>query len=348
MAPVSRARAVKGRRLRLKIVFIGIAFGVVIAGLALTQTRAPTVPARANSYSASAYVTGRPGDYLGLLVAKNTGLFRNSGLQVSIEVGPSDAAAISAVIDGSRTIGVANATSFLLARQTGARIVAFAAGYVESPIVFLVREKSGIRTPRDFVNRKIGYFPGQNSSTIYEALLARTGVPRSRINEIAGASEEDFLTGKVDVWPASVGDVYRFREKAQVAIIAPIDFGIHVPGTVYFATEETVVHNPELLGRFIRSLIDGWNLTYEKLEKGDTIPDEPLLSSNQLRAELDQQLSYLRPLASRFAEFSPAQWRSLRDILLSQKLIKDSLDVSKAVTYDVIEEVYRRPIKYAY
>jgi hypothetical protein len=49
----------------------------------------------------------------------------------------------------------------------------------------------------------------------------------------------------------------------------------------------------------------------------------------------------------RFAEFNQGQWRSLRDVLLIQKRMADPVDLSTAVTYDFLREVYRKPLSYA-
>lgn len=287
----------------------------------------------------------------GLVVAAQAGLFKREDLQVEINPSDAEADAIGPVTSGADTIGLVGADTFLTARQKGTSIVAFAGSYLESPVVFYVREKSGIRTPRDFEGKRVGYRPGGQAAMIYDALMAKFEIPRNRMQEVAvGSDPVALINGGVDVWPASIDLAYTLRQRNfEYSILVPINFGIHVPGTVYFATEKTLRDNPALIRRFLRALIAAWELVYANTEM--SIPliasFDPRLTPDRVRFDLDQQREYVRPLAMRFAEFNKGQWRSLQDILLRQKLLAESVDLSTAVTYDFLREAYRKPGSFA-
>jgi ABC-type nitrate/sulfonate/bicarbonate transport system substrate-binding protein len=167
----------------------------------------------------------------------------------------------------------------------------------------------------------------------------------------AGADPAPLVGGEVHVWPGVIADAWALRQRNfAFAIVAPINFGIHIPGIVYLATEKTLRERPALIRKFLRALIAGWELAYA--DTAASIPliasfDERALSPDRLRFELDLQREYVRPLAMRFAEFNQGRWRSLRDVLLIQKRMADPVDLSTAVTYDFLREVYRKPLAYA-
>ena len=88
------------------------------------------------------------------------------------------------VAAGTDTFGVAGADSFLLARAKGIPIVAFAAGYQRTPVVFYVHGDAKINGPKDFVGKRVGYRAGQDTATVYEAMLLANNVDRKRVREV--------------------------------------------------------------------------------------------------------------------------------------------------------------------
>jgi ABC-type nitrate/sulfonate/bicarbonate transport system substrate-binding protein len=276
-------------------------------------------------------------------------LFAREGLQIVLQPGGNAEDPINAVAGGAAVIGVTRADSFLLARQKGMPIVAFAAGYIESSVVFYALKKSGLRGPRDFANRRIGRRDGDDTALAFDVLVERLGVPRSTMREVAVGSELSMLTrGDVEVWPGHIGeeDYALARASLDYVAIGPGNFGVHLPGTVYFASERTVLEQRPFLQRFLKSVIAGWELVYS--DYAASVPmiaafDEKTLTSDHVRFTLDRQREYLRPLAMRFGEFADPQWQTLQDVLLTQRLLDRRVDLSKAISGVILRDAYRRP-----
>jgi ABC-type nitrate/sulfonate/bicarbonate transport system substrate-binding protein len=287
-------------------------------------------------------------DFAGELVAARAGLFEREGLQVTIQAGSPADDPLQLVAAGTDTFGVTGADRFLAARAQGAPIVAFAAAYLESPVVFYVSDKSEIHTPRDFVGKRIGYQASQDTATIYQAMMVRLSLARSQVHEIrVGSDLTPFLTRAVDVWPGHVGtEAYALsHENVAYNVFGPGDYGVHVPGTVYFAHEKIARGQPGLVRRFLRAVLAGWDQTYaDEAASAHVIAsyDPATLNADLVRFRLDQQREFLRPFGARFGEFEDTHWRSLQDILLQQRVIKERVDLSKAVTFDFLHDVYRR------
>ncbi len=286
--------------------------------------------------------------FAGEMVAARAGLFERDGLRVELRPGEVEADPVRFVSEGTDAIGVAGAERFLLARGRGASIVAFAAAYLESPVVLYTLEKSAIRTPSDLAGKRIGYRPGQDTAIIYEAMMAKLRLSRGMVREVkVGSDMAPFLSGEVDVWPGHVGvEGYTLKqERIGYNVISPGSYGVHVPGTVYFTAERTVREKPELFRRFLRAVIAGWELTYA--DYATSIPliasfDTGRLTPDLVRFRLEQQRAFMRPLGARFGEFDDTHWRSLQAILIQQRLLKEPLELSTAVTYDFLRDVYRR------
>jgi ABC-type nitrate/sulfonate/bicarbonate transport system substrate-binding protein len=349
------ARAMRHRRKQSwksgpTLIAVGLAGAAALAAVGYVFRFQPDValPVPAALVSASVRLDG-PFDprFAGEIVAERAGLFARENLRIELRPGAPDADPIRRVAGGDDTIGVAEAERFLLARGAGVPLVAFAAAYLESPVLLYALETSGIRTPYDFAAKRIGHRPGGDTALIYDAMMTKLQLPRGETREVpAGPDPAPLLRGEIDVWPGHVGtEAYAFKQAGIAAnVISPASHGVHVPGTVYFASEKTLRDNPSLVRRFLRAVIAGWQLAYE--DDAASIPlivssDRTTLTPDLVRFALAQQREFLRPLGARFGEFDDTRWRSLQNILLQQKLLKQPLDLSRAVTYEFLRDAYR-------
>ena len=286
--------------------------------------------------------------FAGEMVAAKAGLFQQHGLEVDIRPGGFDADSIKLVASGADTIGVAGADTFLLARAKGVPIVAFAAGYQQTGVAFYARKDAGIASPKDFIGHTVGYQAGQDTGTIYQALLNKLGVDRSKITEVPVKFDfAPFLTHQVDVWPGyAATQSYILHQKGiPYVVMLPADYGLNYLGTVYFATEDTIKNNPKLIQAFVDGLIGGWQMTYSQEDKA--IPlissyDPQNLTPDLVRWNLDIQKNQILPAGSRYDEFSLDQWRQTENILQAQGLLSKPVDLSSAVTMQFLTTHYAR------
>jgi ABC-type nitrate/sulfonate/bicarbonate transport system substrate-binding protein len=146
-----------------------------------------------------------PGVSKSLTRSARAGLFERENLHVELRAGGDAGDPIVLVARGSDIFGVARADSFLRGRRKGAPIVAFAAGYIESPAVFYVLRKSGLRTPQDFIGHRVGRRAGDDTAFVYTAIVERLGLPRSRISEVPVEADLSLLGGDIDMWPGNGG-----------------------------------------------------------------------------------------------------------------------------------------------
>ena len=285
--------------------------------------------------------------FAGEMVALAAGLFAREGMIVTLRPGNTDTNSLSRVAAGEDVIGVAGAEQFLTMRAQGTPVVAFAAGFLKTTVEFYALERSGIRTPFDFVGRRIGYQPGQGTAIIYRAMMDRLQISRSKVQEIpVGIDVSPLLDGRVEVLPGHVGvEAYALTSKGiSYNVVSPPDYGLHVPGTVYFTTERTIREHPDTVTRFLRAVIAGWELSYSDEQR--SIPmivayDTAALSSDMVHFQLEHQRDGLRPYGTRFGETDESQWRLLQATLIQQGQIKEPINLTSAVTMAFLQDVYR-------
>jgi ABC-type nitrate/sulfonate/bicarbonate transport system substrate-binding protein len=299
----------------------------------------------------SLYLSGPSGPAVaGVLVAAQLDAIRDAGLPFKIVTGPGTDP-IAAIVNRQVTFGLVAADAFMMARAGGAPIVAFAANYLESPVVFFAAKRSNVQAPFDFVDNRVRYPASRQGAMIYNALTARLQIPRSRVKEVrAGEPACDFT--QVEVCSGEIPkDAYDlFAKGTAYTLLRPTDYGIHVPGSVYVAREDTLRNFPSAAERFLRMIIAGWTYIYADYERSVPLIEKATggtLSKDQIRFELEVQRDFVLPLGRRFGEFDERQWKMLRDIMFNERLIDDTFNLSAAVNYEVLSAAHRRPLSFA-
>lgn len=280
--------------------------------------------------------------------AKADGAFAKDGIDLQLNLGVPEAEMISRVTSTPNVIGMTTASEFLRARAGGAPIVAFAAGALENSAVFYVSPDSKIRGPSDFAGRSVGYQVGEETAALYEIMMNRSRLSRSTIKEIPIAQDtQPFSQREIDVWPGYVGrtSLQLLSASLPFRTIKPADFGAHLLGTVYFTSESTLQRHPDALRRFLGVLIDGWEATFGNYDQSlARLMQSQTPALNRATAELllDEQRQLVRPLGERVAEFGQARWTDTQNQLLQFRMLKKSVDLTGAVTYELLKDVYRR------
>jgi NitT/TauT family transport system substrate-binding protein len=281
------------------------------------------------------------------LVAQEKGLYAAQKLKVTIKPGGANVDPIKTVTLGEDDVGLASYAQILLARQQGIPVVAIAEEYVTSGVVQYSLKKSGITKPQDFVGKKVGIIPGSDTATVYEALMAKEGIDRSKITEIPiGFDLTPLFTGAIDV--STVGYISNQPIVAEtkgypVNIIDPHGYGIRPGGNVIFTTEKNLREKRSQLKRFLRAMVDGIELS-QQLSNDEVVNivlkyNASLERSSELKVwqvTKDQLLSHD---SSRTGIMPPETWTETADIFNRFGPLKQIPALGSCYTNDLINEV---------
>jgi NitT/TauT family transport system substrate-binding protein len=273
--------------------------------------------------------------FAGFYVAKDKGTYKAAGLDVNIQPGGPDFPAVQMVTGGNEQFGVTGADQILIARSKGVPVVALAVIYRRNPFVLFSLAKSGIKTPADYVGKKVGVKIGGNEELIYRAVLAKAGIDKSKLTEIPVKFDiTPLLTGDIDVWPGYViNEVLAAKEKGfDVNIVAPSDYGIDLYADTLFTTEKMLRDKPDVVRKFVAATLAGWNAAIAAPEDAAkiTVKFGDKLTFDHELAMMKASIPLLKPDDKPVGAMDEAGWASAQRLLLGAGFQKEPVNVADA------------------
>jgi NitT/TauT family transport system substrate-binding protein len=275
--------------------------------------------------------------FAGFYVAQDKGIYKSAGLDVNIQPGGPDFPAVQMVAGGNEQFGITGADQILIARSKGVPVVALAVIYRRNPFVLFSLAKSGIKTPADWVGKKVGVKIGGNEELIYRAVLAKAGIDKSKLTEIPVKFDmTPLLAGSIDVWPGYlINEVIEAKEKGfAVNVVSPSDYGIELYADTLFTTEAMLKNKPDVVRRFVVATLQGWNAAIAVPEEAAKITvkyGDKLTYAHEL-AMMKASVPLLEPDSKPLGYMDAAGWSSAQKLLLDAGFQKQPVDIAKAFT----------------
>ena len=275
--------------------------------------------------------------FAGFYVAQEKGYYKSEGLDVNIQPGGPDFPAVQMVAGGNEQFGVTGADQILIARSKGVPVVALAVIYRRNPFVLFSLAKSGIKSPADYVGKKVGVKIGGNEELIYRAVLAKAKIDKSALTEVPVKFDmTPLLTGSVDVWPGYlINEVLAAKEKGfDVNIVDPSDYGIDLYADTLFTTETVLKQKPDVVRKFVAATLQGWSTAIAAPEEAAkiTVKYGDKLNYDHELAMMKASAPLLKPDSKPVGFMDEAGWSSAQKLLLAAQFQKQAVDVAKAFT----------------
>jgi NitT/TauT family transport system substrate-binding protein len=283
--------------------------------------------------------------FAGLYTAQQEGYYDEENLTVKLdEVDFNHQATYENVLAGDNEIGIGAPEELLLARSQGKPLRAVAVIFQLSPSVYLAKPESNVTTPQDFVRKTVAITPGQGD-IIYTALLANLGIDPDRIKKIRPTAydiEECWQTADVCPDYATNGLAMLRHKDADFVAIWPNEYGVSFYGDVIYTTDEFIEQHPDVVERFVRATLKGWQKAVDDIDVGvkDTLVFNSELDEGFQLAALESSIPLIDTGEARIGLMRPEVWQQMHDILLEQGLLAEPLDITTVYTNEFVEKAY--------
>lgn len=264
--------------------------------------------------------------FAGYYAAQDQGYYKAAGLQVAIKEGRPGLSPVDSVLNGRAQFGVGR-SEILLHRLKGEPVVALAAVFQHSAIIFLARQDSGIATPQDMIGRKVMLLPGDDAAE-YRATLLNEGVDLGSVDIIPSSFDiNDLVSGKTDVFNAYISNEPFFLKEQGVApsIIRPSTYGIDFYGDTLFTSELEKEKHPKQVKAFREASLKGWLYALEHQEEMITLLKEKYgvaKSLAHLRFEAAAINDLVKAQLVEIGHMNPGRWQHMADTYVKLGMVE--------------------------
>lgn len=281
--------------------------------------------------------------FAGVYVADQEGYYTDENLVVHINpIDINRQVTLQYVLDGEADIAIASAEELIIARSEGKPVKAVAVIFRLNPLVYISKKDSGIHKPEDLVGKTISLGPGQ-STYLYEMLLQRAGIDRSQVNEVGFVDFDLYKCWEVaDVCShyATAGLAQANYDGVETNVIWPSEYGIPFYADVIFTTDDFIEQHPDIVARFVKATLHGWQKAIEdpELATTDTLIFDPNLNEGYQLASMKTSIPLIDTGQDVIGYMRPEIWQQMHDVLLAQNLISAPVDLDTVYTNEFVTE----------
>jgi len=229
------------------------------------------------------------GDHSPYFVATDKGWYKEENLEVNIIPGKGSADVAKKIDVGSAEFGIVDTGVGIVARAQGAKIKNVAMLFDKSPYCMWMWKDTGINSPKDLVGKKIGAPPGDAQRTIFPALAIANGFDPAKVTfvNIAPEAKQSALAARqVDVvfdFYSGAPFYYKAFGQEKIKFMMFADWGVDVYSNAIVTTEKYIKENPDIIRRFVKASLRGWEFTLKN-------PEEAINIMAKYRTEIDKPL----------------------------------------------------------
>jgi len=272
--------------------------------------------------------------FVGAYVAREKGFFEQNGLDVTIEHSPGRGEHVQLLVAGKVQVTTMDAATVLQRRaDPGLPVVAIALIGQRGQQAFAALADSGIRTPKDWEGRTVGY-KGTPPPDLF-ALLAAAGADANKINLVNVGFDPRVLSERqVDVYPLfKSNEPYLLnRWGHQLTLWDAADYGVPTLGLAYVTSEAYLQTHADQLTRFLRAALRG--VAYAQANTDEAVQivlkyAGPETDPDHMRHMLETELRDAQSERG-YGWQNAAQWQALADMLARYQALPADADVNGA------------------
>lgn len=285
--------------------------------------------------------------FVAVYVARDRGLFAEEGLEVEIQHSSGQDAHLALLAANRIQFSTTVASTVLKnVAKPGLPLQAIALFGQRGDTVLVALANSGIKTPKDFEGKTVGYkvFPAPE----YLGMIEAAGIDRSKVNEVGVGFDPRVLTeGRVDVLPvfkSNEPDTLK-RLGFDLTMWDPADYGVPTLGVTYVVNRDWAKDNKETVTRFLRATMKAVAWIQENRDQAVeiTLGYAPQEQREHQRYMLDVEIEAAQSDLTRengIGWMTEDQWRRLQDSLVQHDAIEKPVDLNSIFTTEYLDEIY--------
>jgi len=283
--------------------------------------------------------------FVAAYVAKEKGFFADENLEVEIKHSSGADEHLKFLLEGSVQFTTGTAAQAIRRSADGLPVVAMALYGQRGDQGYVARADSGIKTPKDFKGRTVGFKSGVVPAEL-DGMLAGAALKREDVKLVSvGFDVRAFIEKQVDVYPVFLNnEPYAIRKAGvEINVIDPADFGVPTLGLTTLVNRDTLTKDPALVERYLRATLRAaaWTQSHPDEAVQIVLKYAPGADAAQQRFLLDEDLKAAKR-ADGVGRSSKEQWQALADTLVKYQVLTKAPDVTQAFDNRLVDGLYAR------
>ena len=277
----------------------------------------------------------------GFAAAVGEGFYKAEGLDVTLVQGNGSGNTVQLVASGRAQIAYADAVAIMQLIAKGAPLKVLSTVYQSNPNQVMALKKTGIKSVKDLVGKKVGVPSGSSQTTMLPLFLKANGLKESdmtMLNMPPTSMVPALLQGQVDAILGSM-DSYQIQAEAQGAELDNYrfaDYGVPTVSTSIFANETYLKDNAETVKKFVAASLKGWSFAIDNPEKA--VKDLKAVFPEMNEKLAASELAAIGPLfcsggAKFLGKAEDAHWTRSQQLLAEVKLLPEGQDPKSYYTH---------------
>ncbi|MBN3763491.1 ABC transporter substrate-binding protein [Burkholderia sp. Ac-20365] len=284
------------------------------------------------------------GSNAGFAVAQTEGYYKDAGLDVTLVEGNGSATTAQLVATNRAQIAYADAVAVSQLIAKGAPMKVVSTIYQSNPNEVSALKKSGIKSVKELVGKKVGVPSGSSQTTMLPLFLKANGLSESDVNLInmpMTSMVPTLLQGQVDAILGSI-DSYQIQLEAQGAQLNNFrfaDYGVPTVSTSIFVNNTYLKDNPDVVKKFIAASLKGWSTALDNPAKA--VQSLKKVFPNVSEKTAAAEVAAITPLfcsggAKYVGKAEDALWTKSQDLLSQVGLLPAGRDPKSYYTNDYL------------
>ncbi|MGL1891815.1 MAG: transporter substrate-binding domain-containing protein [Spirochaetaceae bacterium] len=237
--------------------------------------------------------------FAGFYVATELGFYKDAGLEVDINEVESDMLVTEEVLSGRAHFGMGR-SGLVLEKMEGKDVHLLSAILQHSPFILLGKKAENLKSIDDIKNKKIMLLDDEVFMAEVIAMLKTNNLPKgSYIKQEHTFNVNDLISGKTDLIAAyTSNEPYQLLKSGlEPVVFSPRTYGFDFYGDILFTSSELQQNDPELVYRFHKASLKGWEYAFSHINEAVNIILEKYNTQNRTFDSLVFEGNELKKLA---------------------------------------------------
>jgi len=237
--------------------------------------------------------------FAGYYMAKEKGFYEDVSLDVNIKKFKKNLNIVNEVISNRAQYGIGR-SSLIIDRSNGKKVVALAAIFQSSPLIFITLETSKIQNISDFRNKRIMITDDSLGTTSLKAMLLSQGIKfDDTIIQKHSYDLNDLISQKTDIMAAYISNQPFLLDQKNIKykVFSPSDYGFNFYNDFLFTNQNELHNHPLRVKKFLKASLKGWNYAFNNINESVDIIYNNYNSQNKSKQALRYEALTLKKLA---------------------------------------------------